>query len=299
MIAGGDTVMISGYEQGTGLIGTIAGSSSGHCAGVSQCTMPSIPSGTSGNPTRILGANYASCGTHLFGGDPTKVEYMGVVNTDGVFAIAVNNSQWVDIECLNVNGEGSQGTYGIFLGNSGNPRTAANITLNKHTLQGFTSRGIIGPIAGPFTVTDTELYLTGLAGWDFDDGSGDFSNGSVTASYLGIDWSGCKQEWPPVHAIPVANNGCQDDSGIGYGDGAATPVTPNLNFSCDHCRFTHNTQDGSDFVHTINSTISITNSSYEANMGSNMKMGPEASVTLYNNQVNANCIRMSSIAGQT
>jgi len=285
--------MVAGFENSPTSPGVISGGANSAAQGqfgygISPIVMipPDPPSGSSGNPTRILGANYASCGTNLVGGDPAKVEYLASINT-APYSLRLQNATWVDVECLNLNGEGAASAFGIFTGNA----TSGNITLKNLTIGGYNSSGIQGTVGGAWTVTDVEIQYNAKAGWNFDDGFGDPSTGSVTASYLGIDWNGCAQEWPLVHTIPIANGGCLDDSSGGYGDGIGTPETP-LTFSCDHCRGTNNTQDGYDFVHAVGGTISITNSNFSGNMGGNIKIGPEASVTVYNNTVMVNCLRL-------
>jgi len=267
----------------------MTGNTGGFCVGLAACYPLSIPTGTLGAPTRILGANYASCGTNRIGPDPTKAEYM--ISID-VLALPVNDSQYVDIECLNINGEGTAGVWGVFTGNNGNPQNAANITLKNLTLQGFRSAGIFGPIAGPFTVTDVDIYMNASAGWNFDDGNGDYSAGSVVASYLGVRWNGCTQEWPITHSIPVASGGCKDDAFAGYGDGIGTPPTI-LNFTLDHGVIEYNTQDGTDFAHVSNGHIVVTDTTYQGNEGGGLKVGPVASTVAINNTMIGNCLRLT------
>ncbi len=293
VISGGDTVVVSGYEQSTGLKATVNGNSGGFCTGVSQCYMPTIPAGSSGTHTRILGVNASSCGSGSYLPDATKVEYL--LSPDFV-AWAINDTQYGEIQCLNTNGMGTSGVsgnLGIFTGNSGNPRNSANITLTNLTLQGFNNAGISGPIAGPYTVTDVDIYMNASSGWNFDDGSGDYSTGgSVVASYLAVRWSGCQQEWPITHAIPVTSGGCKDDAFAGYGDGIGTPPTI-LNFTLDHGKVEYNTQDGSDFAHVSNGNIVVTNTTYQGNEGGTLKVGPVASTVALNNTMVGNCLRMT------
>ncbi len=62
-----------------------------------------------------------------------------------------------------------------------------------------------------------------MAGWDFDDGNSTASvNGVWNFQNSTIEWNGCNQEYPAVHAIPVIS--CYSQSTGGYGDGVGTPA---------------------------------------------------------------------------
>ncbi len=169
----------------------------------------------------------------------------------------------------------------------------ANISLKDLDIHGMASRAIIGPIGGDFTVERVRIAFNGAAGWDFDDGKGTKSTvaASVHASYLTVEWNGCNEEYPITHQIPVFS--CFDQDHGGYGDGIGTPNTP-LNFTCDHCLFRYNTQDGFDLLHIKGSQISVTNSVSYGNMGQQWKMGTMKDVRFDNNLTVNNCRRMSA-----
>jgi hypothetical protein len=136
------------------------------------------------------------------------------------------------------------------------------------------------------------MAYNGGAGWDFDDGAGTPcpAGSAVNAVYLTIEWNGCNEEYPIAHPYPAAS--CSDQDDAGYGDGVGTPNTA-LDFTCDHCNFNHNTQDGLDLLHTSSSNITVTNSYSYANMGQQYKLGAMDSVTFRNNVALHNCNRMS------
>jgi hypothetical protein len=161
------------------------------------------------------------------------------------------------------------------------------------------------------------MHANGDAGWNFDDGNDDpmGAGAQVNAQYLTVEYSGCTEEYPITHAVPIgicydqaANYAGYDDSsssyygsngGWAYGDGIGTSDTQ-LSFTCDHCNFNHNTQDGFDLLHTSGSIISITNSVSYANEGQQFKLGPMNQITFKNNVVVGNCHRMASaITGGT
>lgn len=301
VISGGDTVSIEG--------GTfqIAGSSSGStqgtfCYGVGiYCAPPDVPSGTSGAHTVIEGMNYAACSV---GNQPDPTKTAKLWSGGGAFdAITLGASQYVDLRCIDLSDHAQCNginlsctgldytTLGIYTGSAA---ANGNISLTDVHIHGFESRGILGNIGGPWAATRVLIDYNGWGGWDFDPGSGQASNGSVTGSYLTIAWNGCTEEYPVVDPVPAAANGCNDDGSGGYGDGLGTPVTANLNFSCDHCVAFYNTQDGFDFTHTENASVTFTNSLVYGNMGAGYKVGPEASITIRNNLSVGNCRRLSA-----
>ncbi|WP_348267230.1 choice-of-anchor Q domain-containing protein [Edaphobacter sp. DSM 109919] len=301
IIGGGDTVIIRGGPYRMGYKGPNPNDGWGSCAGDPyRCSMPPVPSGTADHPTRLLGENYASCNkkTQLFGG----------YGLDAI--IVLGGSQHVDIECLELTdhgqctragagypaSEGCSSSYplsdyasiGIVTSNK-----TADVTLRNLDIHGLTSRGILGAIGGVFTVDHVRLGFNGMAGWDFDDGNGTASSpdATVNASYLTVEWSGCNEEYPISHSTPAFS--CFDQNDAGYGDGVGTSDTP-LNFTCDHCVFRYNTQDGFDLLHTSGSLISIKNSSSYGNMGQQWKFGAMKGVVFQNNLTVNNCSRMSA-----
>ena len=301
VVQGGDTVIIRGGPYRMGYKGPDAKEMWGSCPGDPySCSFPPLPSGTADHPTRLLGENYQSCTkkTQLFGGYA-----LGAI-------IDLGGSKNVDVECLELTDHGqctrtgagypaSEGCNSSFplsdYASNGIVTNAdtASVLLKNLDIHGFASRGIIGPIGGEVTADHVRIAFNGMAGWDFDDGSGTKSapDAVVHASYLTVEWSGCNEEYPITHAVPAFS--CFDQDSGGYGDGVGTPGTP-LNFTCDHCLFRYNTQDGLDLLHVRGSLISITNSSSYGNMGQQWKMGAMRSVLFENNLTVHNCRRMSA-----
>ena len=301
VVEGGDTIIVRGGPYRMGYKGPEAKDYWGNCPGDPyNCSMPPLPSGTIDHPTRLLGENFQSCNkkTQLFGGYALGT----VINLQG--------SKNVDVECLELTdhgqctrtGAGHPASEGC---NSGYPLSdyagsgivtnneTADVLLKNLDIHGFVSEGISGAIGGAITADAVRVAFNGSAGWDFDDGRGtkSASDAIVHASYLDVEWNGCNEEYPITHAIPAFS--CFDQESGGYGDGVGTPNTT-LNFTCDHCIFRYNTQDGLDLLHVGGSMITVTNSVSYGNMGQQWKMGAMHKVVFQNNLTVHNCRRMSA-----
>lgn len=320
VISGGDIVDISGYEQGTGLVGEIAGAPGttnpgDPCYGTGpDCSPPALPSGTSGNHTRIIGH---LCSTSCFiadpdwGGigipgnkpDPAKIEYMFGAGA-AAYALSWSSSQYVDIQGLDITDHAECGNifvtcvvlnstgFGIFAGNT-NPATNGHILLQDVNLHGFSTRGIRGNCGGLWTFNRVEIANNGGGGVDFDPGAGQLStNCNFIGTYVGIDGNGIVEQYPIVNATPWAVNGGSDDVSNGYGDGWGTAISPAVGFSCDHCRGNNNTQDAFDIGHWSGAAISFTSTTCAGNMGGCFKIGPGPTENFYNNSMILNCNRL-------
>ena len=299
VVHGGDTILIRGGAYRMGYKGPNEKDYWGSCPGDPYgCSMPPLPSGTAEQPTRLLGENYTACyeKTQLFGGYALGA----IVNLSG--------TRHAVVQCLELtdHGQCSRGGDEADYGNrcrteyplsdfAGTAITTdaktSDVLLKDLDIHGLTSRGILGPVGGTITADHVRIAFNGQSGWDFDDGRGTRStpDGLVRASYLTVEWNGCNEEYPILHALPARN--CFDQDNGGYGDGVGTPDTP-LNFTCDHCMFRYNTQDGLDLLHVSGSLLSITNSTAYGNMGQQWKMGAMTEVLFRNNVTLNNCARM-------
>lgn len=301
LLEGGDTVIIRGGPYRMGYKGPNPNDYWGNCPGNPYaCSMPPLPSGTPEHPTRLLGENYQNCNkkTQLFGGYA-----LGAI-------ISLAGSKNVDVECLELTdhaqctriGGGYPASEGCRSDSPLSDYASAGIVTDSETagvvlknldIHGLTSRGIIGAIGGDVTADHVRIAFNGGGGWDFDDGRGTKStpDAFVHAAYLTVEWNGCNEEYPITHAIPVFS--CFDQNSGGYGDGIGTPDTP-LNFTCNHCTFRYNTQDGFDLLHVSGSLITVVNSVSYGNMGQQWKMGAMRKVVFQNNLTVHNCRRMSA-----
>jgi Putative Ig domain len=280
------------------------------------CYNPTIPAGTSGAHTRILGLcaynnnctpvkTYPYTGnnlTQLFGGFGNQ----GVLNLTG--------TQYVDVEGLEItthNGKCIQ--YGSpaypktcsnsipnadDYANNGilTDDTTANILLQDVYVHGFTAAGMFGPIGGAIAMTRVSVDFNGFAGWNFADSSNtpDAAGSSIAASYVTMEGNGCDEQYPIVNGQFPAF-ACYDSNSGGFGDSWSGQDTPLASFSCDHCQQIYNTKDGWIGPHTITTTLSITNSVSIGNMGQQWKwtIGTNSTALFQNNLTVGNCDRMT------
>lgn len=324
VIAGGDIVNVNCTSSAPCRASGSANSSSGNfCFGIgTTCVPPALPSGTVGQPTTIQGVNCTSgCATTVQAYNTTSALYSTqqpnpasiayLWGSAGAFyVLSVQDAQNITIRGLDITDHSNCGasggptctgtdwtSYGIYSGNSTTP-TNGNIALQDLRIHGMQSRGILGNIGGTWTVTRVLLQANSQANWDFDPGGSQASNGSVNSTWLGIVLGGCAEEFPIVDTIPVGSLSCTSQSTGGYGDGVGTPVTGPINWNANHIYAYYNTQDGVDLGHLNGSTISFTNGFFYGNNGGNIKVGPNPSVSVFNNIIVSGCNRMSqSITG--
>jgi Putative Ig domain len=333
VIAGGDTVVIRGctalasqqnpsnpdcrlgWDMSTG------SAPNRWCYGIGSygCYNPPIPAGSASQHTRILG----QC---VLAGNCNTGNVTNRANLSHLFAgfslgwgFNVGSTQYVDVEGIELTTHnhataGGNCTYGV--GAPANPvgcsssqplddfaqngfltnNTTSNITFQDVYVDGFDSAGFFGPIGGPIVMTRVNSSFNAFAGWNFDDGHStpDAPGSSITASYVTMNWNGCYQEYPIVHAIPARV--CYDTNSEGFGDSWSGQNTTLDSFICDHCVSDYNTKDAFIGPHTWTTTLTITNSESIGNMGQSWKWGGytvPTTVTFLNNLTVANCNRLS------
>ena len=291
-IAGGDTVQFE--DQGPYYMGqynatTGLGTTWPYCTAhtTAACRLPIPPSGTSSNPTRILGVSAGACHTtdpNLTGSAALVTSWAGhgkllnptqLVAINGAYAILyLHAAQWVDTECLDITqattctrsglssytGACQTGndyaTYGIQFAN-GIEQGPVNLTLRDIAIHGISATGIGGSYLNELstdTSTLSDIYIigNGSSGWNYDSGSCDFScesTGTVNTSWMRGEWNGCVEVVPDGGSY--GGNGfnyCTDDNFAGYGDGI-TEGPGGGAWSWDHLLVRYNTQDGFDGLH--------------------------------------------------
>ena len=330
VISGGDTVIITqNYPSGqTGWrVGedpsnlTIVGGNPKWCAGVNgwnlRCYNPTIPAGTAGAHTRILGANYANCTA-----PSAKTQLFG--SSGAYFTFNIAGAQYLDVQCLeltthntarcipsglaitppttgcnyndwpNVPPYTDWASQGIWTDN-----TETNVLLQDVDIHGFLQNGVQGPFD---TITLNRVRSHGNlgAGWNFDDacgcspqGGGHYNapGGTFTASYLTVEWNGCLEEYPIVDPIPVQY--CFDQYSGTLADGVSGQDSIYGSIYLDHYVSRYNTKNGIDIGHWSGNTVQITDSYIYGNMVGQYKLSHSDNTLLYNDISQGNCHRFA------
>jgi hypothetical protein len=304
MIGPGDTVIIrqnpNGYNLGLDALSPAYGGTTGtqpiNC-GNPDCYMPTIPSGTASNHTRILGENYGSCTS-----DSAKTKLL--VSWGAIYGINVRDSQFVDVSCLEVT-QVAACAYGSAWtnacpGNSNYGRNGvvesaltSNVTYTDLFVHGLALEAIRGATGGGVVLNRVHIRGTPFGGLDMDDIPHSISNisvaGGITMNNSLTEFVGCIEEKPQVHNYPYIE--CRDQQTGGYGDGFGTgSTTGNWNF--DHDVWRYNFQDGLDLLHSGLQSLSVTNSQSYGNDGNQFKLGSAQNVNFQNNFAVSNCQRI-------
>ncbi|HVC89186.1 MAG TPA: hypothetical protein VND66_01070 [Acidobacteriaceae bacterium] len=331
-IAGGDTVVISNtYPAGeTGWrIGPIDAyghpfngySGVNHLGPFTDYNLP-IPAGTAGNPTRILGANFANCSTAITppgatptqGPDPSKTtKIFGGFTILGV--LNLKDTQYVDVQCLDVTDHSSCIAHGSaapaptsgFCNHASTPYSdfaasgiltdnkTANVTFQDVNVHGLPSSGFYGAIGGAITMTRVVSDFNGFAGWNFDDHTPNNPASSIAANYVTMDWNGCNEEypvtdpWPGTYCYTIGKYG-------GFGDAWSGQDAEISNVVCNHCQMDYNIKDAFFGPHTFLANATIENSTAMGNGGQTWKanLGLAGNLLFQNNLTKNNCFRLSA-----
>lgn len=309
VISGGDTVIVAPNSAGYNL-GLDEGSASGwepvNCTGTTfgrGCMMPSIPSGTRWNPTRILGANYRNCSS-----DAAKT--LLDVTYGASAGINVKDSQFVQIGCFEITDQSQCSNDYPFTHRCNKPvdnygldgiqesALTSYVSFDNIFVHGLAEEGISG--ASGLGVVYNHLHLRGnpIGGFNMDDSPWGLGNISVAGGLTMLnsitEFTGCVEEYPVVHQYPYIE--CRDQKTGGYGDGFGTGSDTG-NWFFDHDTWQYNYQDGLDLLHSGLQNLTVINSLSRGNEGQSFKIGSAEHVLFYNNIAISNCFRLGEPFG--
>ncbi len=290
-MSGGDTVVVEGSDQaGTGSyrIGcqnatncqdSTINLGSGQNCDASQsynCILQTIPSGTSGAHTKIIGCTTSGCGcaSTLSSNNWTNTCTHPRPELWGAGALYqvldVTGSSFIDLQDLEITDHGTCG-YGhptLSCGSTGNHPTildardgiempnSSDISYKGLNIHGLMRYGMYGGSVGNHTYDNLRLYGNAYGGINYDSCNNDGTCGvSQTKTMMfkngfAIDNNGCIENSSSIGTI--AATGCYDSNASGYGDGIGA-TTGSGTWTFTDGELVHNSSDGIDLGY-INGT---------------------------------------------
>ena len=257
-----------------------------------DCFMASVPSGTSGQPTRILGAGWdqgCSAPPQLWRSEQSEQ----VISLNGSSNVTQGCLELTDhISCI----ESHLGRTSPYACNRSTPpfgpwasrgiyaKDAANVTLQDLNIHGMANRGILAGRLTNWTVSRVKIIANGWGGWDGDlaEPAGSSNSGQMLFQSVEVGFNGCGETWPDKQIV-----GCWGQQEGGYGDGLGTTTTGG-NWIFENSYFHHNTQDGLDLLYAnTTATITVKQSHAEGNAGNQIKLA--GSPTVQDSVIVGNC----------
>ena len=290
---GGDTLIIDAGSYEMGLNAPGANAYPACNAGWSwDCFMAAVPSGTSSQPTQILGAGYDS-------GCKTPPELWGSEHAAQVVSLVGSSN--VKVGCLEITDHSacieshlggnspdacnrSSPPYGPWASRGIYAKDSSNVTLQDLNIHGMANRGILAGRLSNWTVTGVKLIGNGWGGWDGDLGesTGSSDSGTMSFSNFEVGFNGCTEQYPGTNIYA-----CWGQMEGGYGDGFGETTTSG-NWVFKNAYFHHNTQDGLDLLYAdTTATISVEQTQAEGNAGNQIKLA--GSPTVQNSVIVGNC----------
>jgi len=304
IMASGDTLIIEASEFMIGMGASGATGSGCSESWAYDCYLGAVPSGTSGNPTRILGANYSN-------GCSTKSTLWGSKSSQRVLNLA--DSDWVEVQCLeltdkeecgggklgtpytvesgtacdrNIFPHGDYGQTGLYATNSD------NIYLKDINIHGMAYSGMTTAEISNWKMVNVDISYNSEAGWKGDVGGVTNNTGYIEWVGGNVDWNGCIESL--TTAGTVKDSSCTGEDSGNYSDGigmdntGGTWILKDLNVS-------NNVQDGIDLLYVLNTgQVIIENLFSSGNGGNNVKVGNTSSQNrISDSTLIGNCTAMS------
>jgi hypothetical protein len=291
---GGDTLLIGAgsYEMGLNAPGAKQAYRACDQNWSWDCVMAIVPSGTSTQPTRILGVGWDN-------GCAAPPELWGSEHAAQVFNLSGSSN--VVLGCLEITDHSSCIEWHLWskspdMCNRATPpfgawadfgiraQDSANVTLQDLNIHGMANRGIIAGRLKDWTLRRVKLIANPWAGWegDLNEAAGSSDSGTMLFDTVEVGYNGCGETWPEKKVY-----GCWGELEGGYGDGLGAPRTGG-NWMFVNSYFHHNTQDGLDLLYADpQATISVLQTHAEGNAGNQIKLA--GSPTVRNSVIVGNC----------
>ena len=291
---GGDTLIVGpgSFEMGLNAPGAKTSYPACNQNWSWDCVMAPVPSGTSAQPTRILGAGWdtgCSAAPQLWGSEHAA----RVMSLSGSSNVVVGCLEITDhASCIESHMSGnssyacnrSSPPFGPWASTGLYAKDSSNVTLQDLNIHSMANRGILAGRLSNWTVTRVKLVANGWGGWDGDlaESAGSSNSGTMRFDTVEVGFNGCGETYPDKQIF-----GCWGQQEGGYGDGLGTTNTSG-NWVFVNSYFHHNTQDGLDLLYADpTATITVQQSHAEGNAGNQMKVA--GSPTVKDSVIVGNC----------
>ena len=291
---GGDTLLIGAgsYEMGLNAPGAKGTYPACNQNWSWDCMMASVPSGTSSQPTRILGAGWdtgCSAAPQLWGSEHAA----RVISLNGSSNVVVGCLEITDhASCIESHLGGSSSyacnrsspPFGAWASHGVYAKDSSNVTLQDLNIHSMANRGILAGRLSNWTLTRVKIVANGWGGWDGDlaESAGSSNSGTIRFDTVEVGFNGCGETYPDKQIF-----GCWGQQEGGYGDGLGTTTTGG-NWIFVNSYFHHNTQDGLDLLYAdTTAVITVQQSHAEGNAGNQMKLA--GSPTVRDSVIVGNC----------
>jgi hypothetical protein len=299
-IKGGDTLVI---ETGTYRIGWADGLQarwSDPCAALyaPACTLQPVPSGTAGNPTRIVGAGWDSECTApptLYGAEGVN-QVLNLTQSSHVVIACLDLTDHADCTldyrpdrskaCNHAWASASPPRYGGWAQRGIYASDSDDVTLQDIQIHGFADQGVQAGRISNWTVTRVKVLGNGNVGWNGDLGGNNHNSsnsGTLTFTDFTVAWNGCQEHYP----VDGGYDMCYGQEQGGYGDGLGEAWTGG-DWVFIRPQFYRNTSDGLDLLYANGTgSITIDEGYFAYNVGNDLKTAGPATIT--NSVFIANC----------
>ncbi|MBN8727790.1 MAG: hypothetical protein J0H15_08825 [Xanthomonadales bacterium] len=292
---GGDILLIGrgSYEIGRGAPGSEALPG---CSGdwPWDCHVGTVPGGSPGQPTRILGAGWDQ-------GCASAPELWGSQRAATVLDLA--GSHDVEIACLELTDHSSciefhpgaaacqrdRPPYGAWAAIGIQAADSARVRLADLFIHGLAHDGIRAGRLRDWSLQRVRLVGNGWSGWngDLGDGKGSSSSGQLRFQQVEIAWNGCSESWPGGE-----HPACWGQEQGGYGDGLGLAASSG-EWLFEDVKAHHNAQDGLDLLHAeADADIVFRHVEAYANAGNQLKAA--GNVTVEDSRLDGDCALLAA-----
>jgi hypothetical protein len=290
-IGGGDTLLIArgSYEIGQGA------PSSEALAGCSSdwpwdCHLGTVPSGSPGRPTRVLGAGWDE-------GCTSPPELWG--SQRAAMVLDLTGSHDVELACLEITDHSAciefhpgptacardQPPYGHWAAVGIRAADSARVRLADLDIHGLAHDGIRAGRLRDWVLQRVRLVGNGWSGWNGDlgdGGKGSSNSGRMEFRDVEIAWNGCIEGWPGGD-----RQACWGQQQGGYGDGLGIAESSG-HWLFEGVRAHHNSQDGLDLLYAAaDAQIVFRRIDVQANAGNQVKAS--GNVTVEESRIGGDC----------